>query len=69
MANDIDDALGDDLADLVKEGANTPNPLVTVEPSGVRKFQGYVIPPTAQRVKVLDDKGATRLRKIGRAHV
>jgi len=64
MSNDIDDALGDDLAGLVREGASTPNPLITVEPNGVRKFQGYLIPATAQRVKVLDDKGQTRLRKI-----
>ena len=64
MANDIDDALGDELSDIVKDGAATPNAVITVEPNGVRKFQGYVIPPTAQRVKVIDDKGQTRLRKI-----
>lgn len=64
MVNDIDDALGDDLTDLVAEGTSTPNPHVIVEPNGVRKFQGYVIPPTAQRVKVIDEKGAKRLRKI-----
>lgn len=64
MANDIDDVLADDLTDLVKDGATTPNQFVTVEPNGVRKFQGYLIPATAQRIKVVDDKGATRLRKI-----
>lgn len=64
MANDIDDALGEELSDIVKDGAANPHPVVTVEPNGVRKFQGYVIPASAQRVKVIDDKGATKLRKI-----
>jgi len=60
MADDIDVALGEDPPDPPRKG----NPAFTVEANGVRKFQGYVIPPTAQRVKVLDEKGQIRLRKI-----
>jgi D-ribose pyranose/furanose isomerase RbsD len=63
MANDIDEALGDDLSDLVA-GSGGPNPNLTVLGNGVRRFQGFLIPASAQRVKVIDDKGSTRLRKI-----
>lgn len=63
MPSDIDDILGDDLTDLMA-GPSGSGSAVTTDANGVRKFQGYVIPPSAVRVKVVDDKGATRFRKI-----
>lgn len=44
--------------------AKPVSPYVTVDEHGIRRFQGCVIPPEANRIKVVDDKGQTKLRKI-----
>lgn len=55
---DIDDLLCTELV------VSKHTPAVVVDQYGVRRFGGYVIPPEAIRIKVLDDKGQTKLRKI-----
>lgn len=51
---------------VVKRDTAKPivSPYVTVDVHGTRRFQSYVIPPEANRIKVVDDKGQTKLRKI-----
>lgn len=46
------------------EKAAAGNPLVVTDEHGVRRFKGYVIPATVQRVKVTDSKGQNKLRRV-----
>lgn len=41
-----------------------PSPFITVDPRGVQRFAGYVIPHTANRIQVLDLKGQKHVRKL-----
>jgi hypothetical protein len=62
-SDDVDDLLNDEIALPNPKALNT-NPNVVVDEKGVRRFQGYVIPPEVHRVKVVDLKGQIKLRKI-----
>jgi len=51
-------------ANEVPSGAKTPSTFIQVDAHGVRRFAGYVVPPEAVRIKVLDCKGQQKLRKL-----
>ena len=66
MANPVDEILDEELPTTVvkRDYLTKVSPYVTVDEHGIRRFQSYVIPHEANRVKVVDDKGQTKLRKI-----
>lgn len=67
MADPVDEILDEELPATAVKRDTAParvSPYVTTDEHGIRRFQGYVIPPEANRIKVVDDKGQTKLRKI-----
>lgn len=69
MSDDLDDILEEEIPSVTAKGsakgsAKSPSPFINVDANGVRRFKGYVIPPEAVRIKVVDEMGKTRLRKF-----
>lgn len=61
--SDIDDVLDDEPSEP-SASPKTQSHLITADASGIRRFQGFVIPHEAQRIRVHDVKGKVKLRKF-----
>lgn len=48
-----------------KPKSKSPSPFLDMDEYGVMRFNGYVIPPEANRIKVIDTKGKIKLRRLG----
>lgn len=68
MSDDIDKIIDGEIPSVEAKSPSvkvpSPSPLMTIDERGVRRFQGYVIPPEANRIKVIDAKGQVKLRKL-----
>jgi hypothetical protein len=70
MSDEVDKLLENELPSVNVQRSPTgptpksPSPHIEVDAKGVRRFKGYVIPPEANRIKVIDQKGQIKLRKI-----
>lgn len=65
MPDDVDEILDEELPPVsVKRETKSPSPFIKVDEKGVRRYKGYVIPPEAVRIKVVDELGKIRLRKF-----
>lgn len=63
--SDVDDILEDEIpAITVKREVKSPSPYISVDANGIRRYKGYVVGPEVVRVKVIDDKGQTKFRKL-----
>jgi hypothetical protein len=66
MSDDVDNLLDDEMppASAIKRNGKSPSPYVEINSKGVLRYKGYVVPPDVVRVKVIDEFGKTRLRKL-----
>jgi hypothetical protein len=66
MADDLDKPVDDQIPSvgIARVTPKSPSPFIDVDSHGIRRFHGYVVPPEAKRIKVLDIKGKLKLRKI-----
>lgn len=67
--SDVDDILEDEIPQIaVKREVKSPSPFIDLDANGIRRYKGYVIPPEAVRIKVVDETGHIRLRKLEEIH-
>lgn len=65
MSDEADEILDDQLPETnVKRVVKSPSPFIQVDAHGIRRYKGYVIPDGVIRIKVVDELGKTRLRKL-----
>ena len=65
MSDDVDEILDEEIPPVtVKRETKSPSPFIQVDANGIRRYKGYVVPPEAVRIKVVDELGKVRLRKF-----
>ena len=62
-STDLDDEVELPSVEVKRRVVTSPSPFITVE-GEVLRYQGFVIPPEAFRIKIVDDKGQTKFRKL-----
>ena len=65
MLDEADEILDEQLPDTsVKRVVKSPSPFIDIDGHGIRRYKGYVIPEGVVRLKVIDDKGHIKFRKL-----
>lgn len=65
MANEVDEILDAEIPQVsVSRDVKSPSPFIDIDGNGIRRYKGYVVPPEAVRIKVVDEFGRIRFRKF-----